>query len=188
MAVKMKISNLEVYGDSILVINQLLTHYKVRKDDLIPYHQMATQLLEKFDFVTLEHIPRKDNEMVNALANLASTLTLALTKDEAVYLLVCYHWVVPLALGASQEGVNVISVFSIDVDDLRQPLIDYLEHGKLPDDSRHRSEVHRRAHHFIYYKEILYCHSFEGVFLRCLEEDDASKAMKEAHSCICRAH
>ncbi|KAI5342013.1 hypothetical protein L3X38_009888 [Prunus dulcis] len=40
----------------------------------------------------------------------------------------------------SQEGVNVISVLSIDVDDWRQPLIDYLEHGKLPDDSRHRSE------------------------------------------------
>ncbi|XP_008245038.1 PREDICTED: uncharacterized protein LOC103343140 [Prunus mume] len=57
MVVEMKISSLEVYGDSMLVINQLLTHYEVRKDDLIPYHQMATQLLERFDFVTLEHVP-----------------------------------------------------------------------------------------------------------------------------------
>ncbi|KAI5349399.1 hypothetical protein L3X38_002286 [Prunus dulcis] len=186
MAVEMKISSLEVYGDSMLVINQLLTHYEVRKDDLIPYHQLATQLLESFDFVTLEHVPRKDNQMADALANLAATL--ALTKEEAINLPVCQRWVVPLTLRTSQEGVNVISVLSIDVDDWRQPLIDYLEHGKLPDDSRHRSEVRRRAPRFIYYKEILYRRSFEGVFLRCLDEEDAFKAMEEAHSGICGAH
>ncbi|XP_034197970.1 uncharacterized protein LOC117613470 [Prunus dulcis] len=186
MAVEMKISSLEVYGDSMLVINQLLTHYEVRKDDLIPYHQLATQLLESFDSVTLEHVPRKDNQMADALANLAATL--ALTKEEAINLPVCQRWVVPLTLRTSQEGVNVISVLSIDVDDWRQPLIDYLEHGKLPDDSRHRSEVRRRAPRFIYYKEILYRRSFEGVFLRCLDEEDAFKAMEEAHSGICGAH
>ncbi|CAL8174674.1 unnamed protein product [Prunus armeniaca] len=186
MAVEMKISSLEVYGDSMLVINQLLTHYEVRKDDLIPYHQMATQLLERFDFVTLEHVPRKDNQMADALANLA--ITLALTKDEAVNLPVCQRWVIPLTLEASQEGANVISVLSIDIDDWRQPLIDYLEHGKLPDDSRNRSEVRHRAPRFIYYKEILYRHSFEGLFLRCWGEEDASKAMEEAHSGIYGAH
>ncbi|CAL8156627.1 unnamed protein product [Prunus armeniaca] len=186
MAMDMKISSLEVYGDSMLVINQLLTHYEVRKDDLIPYHQMATQLLEMFDFVTLEHVPRKDNQMANALANL--TPTMALTKDEVVNLPVCQRWVIPLILGASQERVNVISVLSIDADDWRQPLIDYLEHGKLPNDSRLRSEVRRRAPRFIYYKEILYRRSFEGLFLICLGEEDASKAMEKAHSGICGAH
>ncbi|CAB4319771.1 unnamed protein product [Prunus armeniaca] len=139
IVVEMKISSLEAYGNSMLVINQLLTHDEVRMDDLIPYHQMAAQLLERFDFVTLEHVPRKDNQMAYALANLPATL--ALTKDEAVNLPVCQRWVVPLTLRASQEGVNVISVLSIDVDDWRQPLIDYLEHGKLPNDSRHRSEM-----------------------------------------------
>ncbi|KAI5327576.1 hypothetical protein L3X38_026972 [Prunus dulcis] len=90
------------------------------------------QLLEKFDLVTLEHVPRKDNQMVDALANHAATL--ALIKDEAVILPVCHCWVVPLALGVLQEGFNVISVLSIDIDNWRQLLIDYLEHGKLLDD------------------------------------------------------
>ncbi|CAL2238583.1 unnamed protein product [Prunus armeniaca] len=62
---------------------------------------------------------------------------------------------------------------AIDIDDWRQP---------LPDDSRHRSEVQRRAPRFIYYKKILYRRSFEGVFLRCLAEEDACKAIEEAHS------
>ncbi|XP_008229457.1 PREDICTED: uncharacterized protein LOC103328826 [Prunus mume] len=186
MVVEMKISSLEVYGDSMLVINQLLTHYEVRMDDLIPYHQMTTQLLERFDFVTLEHVPRKDKKMAGVLANLAATL--ALTKDKAVNLPVCKRWVIPLTLGALQEGVNVISVLSIDIDDWRQPLIDYLKHGKLQDDSRHQSEAWRRAPRFIYYKEILYRRSFEGLFLRCLGEEDASKAMEQVHSGICGAH
>ncbi|CAL8118079.1 unnamed protein product [Prunus armeniaca] len=68
---------------------------------------------------------------------------------------------------------------AIDIDDWRQP---------LPDDSRHRSEVQRRAPRFIYYKKILYRRSFEGVFLRCLAEEDACKAIEEAHSGICGAH
>ncbi|KAI5342405.1 hypothetical protein L3X38_010280 [Prunus dulcis] len=108
MAVEMKISSLEVYDDSMLVINQLPTHYEVRKDDLISYHQLATELLERFNFVTLEHVPRKDNQMADALANLAATLTL--TKEEAINLPVCQRWVVPLTLRTSQEGVNAISV------------------------------------------------------------------------------
>ena len=41
MALDMKISYLEVYSDSKLVINQLLTHYEVEHEGLIPYFQMA---------------------------------------------------------------------------------------------------------------------------------------------------
>jgi hypothetical protein len=37
MALDMKISYLEVYGDSKLVINQLLTHYEVKNEGLVPY-------------------------------------------------------------------------------------------------------------------------------------------------------
>ncbi|KAB2635364.1 hypothetical protein D8674_025898 [Pyrus ussuriensis x Pyrus communis] len=47
--------------------------YKVRKDDLVSYFRLATQLLQKFEAVTLEHVPRKENQMADALANLAST-------------------------------------------------------------------------------------------------------------------
>ena len=41
MAFDMKISYLEVYGDSKLVINQLLTHYEVRNEGLVPYFRLA---------------------------------------------------------------------------------------------------------------------------------------------------
>ena len=91
MALDMKISYLEVYGDSKLVINQLLTHYEVKHEGLIPYFRMAIRLIEKFDRVSLEHIPRNENRMVDALANL--TTTLALLEGEKANVPVCNSWV-----------------------------------------------------------------------------------------------
>ncbi|XP_070668698.1 uncharacterized protein [Malus domestica] len=45
IAINMGITTLEVFGDSKLIINQLLTEYEVRKDDIFPYFRLATQLL-----------------------------------------------------------------------------------------------------------------------------------------------
>ena len=45
----MKITSLEICGDSKLVINQLLALYEVKSDDLVPYFQYVTQLMDKFE-------------------------------------------------------------------------------------------------------------------------------------------
>ena len=165
MALDMKISCLEVYGDSKLVINQLLTHYEVKHEGLIPYFQMAMQLIKKFDGVSLEHIPRNENRMADALANLATTL--ALSEGEKANVPICNCWV----LSYTEEyasATNAISISIVEDEDWRQPLIDYLEHGKLPEDPRHKIEVRRRMPRFIDYKGTLYRRSFDGLFFRCL--------------------
>ena len=78
--------------------------------------------------------------------------------------------------------VNVTTSHLIDEEDWRQSIIEYLEHGKLPKDSRHKTEVRRRAAHFIYYKGTLYRRSLEGLFLRCLGKEESIKALEEAHA------
>ena len=131
-ALEMQIANLEVYGDSKLVIDQLLTNYEVRKEDLVPYFRLATQLFTGFDVVTLEHVPRKENQMADALANLAATL--ALSNDEIVDLSFCQRWVVSAGIVPLCKDFNVVFDYVIDVEDWRHHLIDYIEHNKLPDD------------------------------------------------------
>ncbi|XP_016475803.2 uncharacterized protein LOC107797418 [Nicotiana tabacum] len=76
MAIEIKILQLEIYSDSKLIINQLLGSYEVKKEDLLPYHQYASSLLEKFDQVFLNHFPREENRKADALANLATTKAL----------------------------------------------------------------------------------------------------------------
>ncbi|KAM2901554.1 hypothetical protein FF1_007532 [Malus domestica] len=159
MAINMEITALEIYGDSKLIINQLLTEYEVRKDDLVPYFWLATQLLQRFEAVTLEHVPRKENQMADALANLASSMTLG--EDEAANVPVCQRWVIPIVTEMVLSDTNVISILSVNIEEWRQPLINYLEHGILPNDPKHRSEV---------------------------REEEANQAMEEAHSGICGAH
>ncbi|XP_061999282.1 uncharacterized protein LOC133716611 [Rosa rugosa] len=185
-AAEMKISNLEVYGDSKLVVDQLLTIYEVKKEDLVPYFQLATQLLKGFDAVTLMHVPRKENQVADALANLAAAL--ALSEDEVIHLPVCQRWVVPTISELWHEDSNVVFVYLIDVDDWRYPLIDYLKRNKLSDDPKQRSDIRRRVSRFFYYKETLYRRSFDGLLLRCLGKEEAAKAMEEAHSGVCGAH
>ncbi|KMT17273.1 hypothetical protein BVRB_2g039730 [Beta vulgaris subsp. vulgaris] len=72
--------------------------------------------------------------------------------------------------------------------DWRQPLIDYLEHRKLPSDPKHKMKIRRRAPRFIYYKGTLYRRSFLGTWLRCVGDEEAVKTLEEAHSGVCSAH
>ena len=78
----------------------------------------------------------------------------------------------------TKEEVNVTSIFTIDSEDWRQPLIDYLEHGKLPDELRHRTKIRHRTPRFIYYKETLYLRSFGGVLLQCLGGEEANQPIE----------
>jgi len=62
----------EIFGDSMLVINQLAGSYECRSEVLITYYEKSIQLLRKFKDFQLEHIPRLHNEEANRLAQHAS--------------------------------------------------------------------------------------------------------------------
>ncbi|PIN24522.1 DNA-directed DNA polymerase [Handroanthus impetiginosus] len=121
----------QAYGDSNLVINQLLNVYEVKKDDLVPYFQQVSSLLRKFEDIVLRHVPRKKNKLVDALANLATTL--GLSEGETTNVPVCNRWILPSLAKSDHEDANAVSVS-------RTPLIDYLKEGRLPQDPYHRTE------------------------------------------------
>ncbi|CAM8907777.1 unnamed protein product [Rhodiola kirilowii] len=188
MARQIRIDEMDIYGDSQLVINQVLGEYEVRKDDLIPYHRHATQLLNEFDSISIGHVPRSANKLADALTNLAANL--ALGAKETMSIPVCNRWVVP-PLEENEENMessNVVYAYEIEREDWRQPIINFLDHQKLPTDPRHKAEIRRRAPRFIHYKGTLYRRSFLGQWLRCLSEEEAVEVMQEAHAGICGAH
>ncbi|XP_074266517.1 uncharacterized protein LOC141589792 [Silene latifolia] len=74
MAIEIGVRDMDIYGDSQLVISQVLDKYEVRKEDLIPYHRQALQLLNQLDSINIGHVPRSANKLADALANLAATL------------------------------------------------------------------------------------------------------------------
>ena len=80
IAIEMGISQLEIFRDSKLIINQILEQFDVKKEDLILYCKYAKKLLANFEAITLEYIPRKQSRQADALANLA--ISLALSQEE----------------------------------------------------------------------------------------------------------
>ena len=77
MAIEMGISQLEIFGDSKLVINQILEQFDVKKEDLISYCKYEKKLLANFEAIMLEHIPRKENRQADVLVNFATALALS---------------------------------------------------------------------------------------------------------------
>jgi len=85
----------------------------------------------------------------------------------------------------SVEEAKLVSVYEIDEEDWRQLLIDYLEHGRLPSESRHKTEIQRRASCFLYYKRNKYQHSLLGLQLLWLDNIEGKQVMEEAHVGVC---
>ncbi|XP_057790567.1 LOW QUALITY PROTEIN: uncharacterized protein LOC131007657 [Salvia miltiorrhiza] len=188
MALNMQQSHLKVYGDSKLVVNQILGLYEVKKPELLPYVKYARKIIEWLGDVEIEHVPRSENKQADALAKLASTI--AMISGE-IQIPMCERWVIPPIFEEEKcEEIesHLVEVFEIEEEDWRQLLVDYLKYDKLPNDPRRRVDIRRRATRFIFFKGTLYRRSFDGVFLRCLSSEEAAKAMEEAHSGICGAH
>ena len=79
----------EIFGDSMLVVNQLISIYECKDDILRIYHEECCRLLKEFKKVTIEHVPKLYNEDVNRLAQHASgyrpiegVMTLELPADD----------------------------------------------------------------------------------------------------------
>jgi hypothetical protein len=62
----------EIFSDSMLIINQLVGVYECRSEVLISYCERCLQLLKEFKDSCLEHIPRLHNEESDRLAQHAS--------------------------------------------------------------------------------------------------------------------
>ncbi|XP_049371138.1 uncharacterized protein LOC125836102 [Solanum verrucosum] len=187
MAVDMKQLHLQVFGDSQLVINQLLGNYEVKKPELRPCHDYAQKLIGWLGDVTLQHVRRTENKKAYALAVLASTLTL----PDQTQVTICQKWIVPpphKEKYIENELEHIVAVSEAVNEDWRQPIIDYMCYWILPENPRRRTDIHRRAPRFLYYKDTLYRRSFEGVLLRCLGEEEAIQALQEAHLGVCGSH
>ena len=134
----------------------------------------------------LNHVAREENCMEEALANLATTMTLG--ENETTKVCVCHRLVIPGCLDLQVNASHHTSVRIVEEEDWRKPLIEYIEHGRLPEDPRVRADIKRRAPQFIFHDKMLFRRSYEGLFLRCLDKEEAQQTMEEAYSGTCGAH
>lgn len=68
-ALSMGIKDLEVYMDSLLVINQVKGLFKVKNAELLPINQAVKALAQKFESISFTHVPRAMNSIADQLVN-----------------------------------------------------------------------------------------------------------------------
>ena len=68
---KMGVQEVQVFMDSLLVINQMKGIFKVKNRDLWPLHDAIKQLAKGFKKVEFNHVPRELNKAADAAVNRA---------------------------------------------------------------------------------------------------------------------
>ena len=70
------VKNLEAYGDSKLIVNQVHGEYKVRHEDLVPYYNATIYMAESIRNFYIDHVLRQQNWHADAMTSLAASLAL----------------------------------------------------------------------------------------------------------------
>lgn len=76
---KLGAAEVQVYMDSMLVVNQMKGIFKISNRDLWPIHEAIKQLVAQFKHVSFQHVPREFNKLADAQVNLALDTELGIT-------------------------------------------------------------------------------------------------------------
>jgi len=82
-ALAMGIRNLQIKGDSLLVVNQLKGDYRVKSETLSPLYETAHRLMQQLDSFSIQHIPRAENARADELANQAMDQQASFSSHDA---------------------------------------------------------------------------------------------------------
>ena len=74
MAVDMNIKELLVIGDSDLLVHQVLGEWTTKNVKILPYLHCVKELCKQFREIDFKHVPRIQNEFVDAFATLSSMI------------------------------------------------------------------------------------------------------------------
>ncbi|XP_070010029.1 uncharacterized protein [Nicotiana sylvestris] len=74
LAIDMNIQELLVIGDSDLLIHQVRKEWATKNSKILPYLHYIQELRKRFRKTEIQHVPRIQNEFVDALATLSSMI------------------------------------------------------------------------------------------------------------------
>ncbi|XP_074300202.1 uncharacterized protein LOC141631430 [Silene latifolia] len=167
LALEFKISRIEVYSDSQLIINHV------------------------------NKIPRDQNVEVDALATLGAAFTLgavgtipfihvmkpAIRQNEQQ---------IASKAGTTQwtyeAGILYIATPQEEIDDWRKPYISWLRDEVLPPDQKDTMSFKMKSSRFVLIDGIIFRKSLTGPYLWCLSIQEAQAVMCDIHSGDCRNH
>ena len=179
------VREVQIFGDSLLVVNQLVEKFKCLSLSIEPYLRKAFEVLDRFDDVYIEHIPREFNFAANELAQIASGLSLRDGVRER--LLKVERRTLPsfIARGQFRDAIPEVAALDPIDEDWRLPFIAYLQN---PNDAAHSRQIRFLALNFVLRNGELRRRGEDGNDFRCVYGNEAKRLMREVHCGVCGSH
>ncbi|RVW67594.1 Retrovirus-related Pol polyprotein from transposon 17.6 [Vitis vinifera] len=173
---------MEVFGDSNLVLRQIQGDWKTKDVKLRPYHAYLELLVTRFDDLRYVHLPRAQNRFADALATLASSVDIPI--DVVIR---------PLLIESRSAPAYCCLIGETEVqDDLPwyHDIYQFLRSGTYPEvaTTKDRRALRHLATRFVICGDTLYRRSVDGMLLLCLDRASADRVMREVHSGVCGPH
>ncbi|KAK1431626.1 hypothetical protein QVD17_08115 [Tagetes erecta] len=176
LALKMEAHNLKAHVDSMLVANQINGIYEAKDPTMCQYLNLCRELITKFKIFEVVHIPRGQNKKADALSKVASCFDDP-TKEIRIE-----------ELAAPAIQVQEINMTEPEEETWMSPIINYLNHGWLPESRGAAHKLKCKALHYQLLDNVLYRRSYLGPLLRCVTDEEANYLVREIHTGICGIH
>nr|XP_025684548.1 uncharacterized protein LOC112785303 [Arachis hypogaea] len=165
LAADLNITELKVYCDSLLIVQQVNNLYQVKDPLLSKYLDVVQNVLSTFSKYEIHHTPRESNGRADILSKLASTQPNGSSLYQSTLL---------------KPSIELTQVLSVTQEaDWRSPYTQYLQTGILPGDVENARHFRRQASFFTIYNNCLYRRGFSRPLLKYLCRTEAELALAE---------
>jgi ribonuclease HI len=150
IAISLGIKKLMVYGDSLVVINQINKDWDCSTDSMGKYCAAVGKLEDKFEGLEFHHVERDRNAAADALSKLGSSRAQA---PPGIFIQEIQQ---PSIITDKMEECNTLSQPEADPNDWREPIIKYIKNEEEPDDKVVAERIARQSAHYTIIGGLLY--------------------------------
>ncbi|XP_015947400.1 uncharacterized protein LOC107472389 [Arachis duranensis] len=173
LAAEVGARRLEICSDSQVVTSQVNGSYQAKDPLLQKYLEKVKSLSQKFEEVTVHHVPRERNTRADLLSKLASTKPGEGNRS--------------LIQGMAREPAITLHMTTLGLSWL-DPITNFLEHGKLPNDEKDAAKLRREAAKYAVIQGQLFRKGLNQPLLKCLRPDQTDYVLREVHEGCCGHH
>jgi ribonuclease HI len=196
-------TRLKIFGDSNLVVLQVMKKCDTISDNMTSYKNLYYYLEETFDGCKVSHVSRASNKEADNLANIGSQClpippgvfwekiiersiknNKTLTTEEQGQ-----HQTTGSGAGKPGKGSTAEPEEVMMIEETwMQPYLAYMINKALPEDTVEARRIIRRSKAFIVLQGKLYKKSITGVLQRCVTPQEGQEILKDIHAGVCGHH
>ncbi|XP_010665592.2 uncharacterized protein LOC104882874 [Beta vulgaris subsp. vulgaris] len=167
---------IEARSDSQLIVGRVSGEYEAKEDNMRMYLAKAQEFIKKLSHFHISHIPRSENQQVDALARMASSAEGSAPRT--------IMWEV-----LRQPSINAKEQLILDrTSTWMDEVVGYLREGILPADAKEAERIKHRAGWFLWHDEQLYKKSYTHPLLKCVTPEEGNYILREIHQGASGSH